>query len=80
MKPLNWKKLLNNKCPKCSKGLDFSSDQNIESEQPMIMCTIECGFMISHQKMAEVCSMVVAKKIVPQHLGNDCKRLDRLHV
>ena len=54
---LNWKNLLKNKCPKCSKKLDFTSDPT------MMMCTISCGFMVSVQKMSEVCGDIVRGKI-----------------
>lgn len=44
-KKLNWKNLLDNKCPNCKKDLQF-----FPSEE-MMMCTILCGFTIRKEKM-----------------------------
>lgn len=46
----NWNNLRRNRCPKCSKALDFKSDKE------MMMCTISCGFMISPEKMKMIIS------------------------
>lgn len=56
-KELIWKRLLNNKCPKCNKELDFQSDDE------MMMCTFSCGFMVTPTKMNDICGKLCLKKI-----------------
>ncbi len=70
---MNWRKLSQNKCPKCFEELDFKSDKD------MMMCTIECGFMISVKRMKEICMEQAKVKLYAptdnfealQNLGND---------
>jgi hypothetical protein len=47
-KRLNWRALTKNLCPRCLRKLDFDSDKD------MLLCTISCGFMISHEKVNEI--------------------------
>lgn len=57
MPPLNYRNLLQNRCPKCNKNLWF--DENEE----MLLCSIRCGFMIHKAKMESICIGMVGKKI-----------------
>lgn len=55
---MNWNNLNRNRCPKCSKELDFISDKE------MMMCTINCGFMISDEKMKVIVSENITKRLL----------------
>ena len=54
---MNWKSLLNNRCPKCNKELDHQSDFEY------MLCDISCGFQISVQRMKEICGDQVKYRI-----------------
>jgi len=59
---LKWQYLLKNKCPRCMQDLDFKSDES------MMMCTIKCGFMITPQKMNEMCAILVRQGLLSKNV------------
>lgn len=59
----NLDKLKLNRCPKCGKYLDFTSDPE------MLLCTIKCRFMISHKEMASICMDKALQQIVYERTG-----------
>lgn len=57
MPPLNYRNLLQNKCPKCKKELWF------DKSEEMIMCTLRCGFMIHQKKMESICVDMTLQRV-----------------
>lgn len=57
---MNWKNLLENRCPKCRKYLEWYPNEE------MMMCTLRCGFMIEKGKMERICVDITIGKLGSQ--------------
>ncbi len=56
---LKWYNLLENKCPKCGKGVELHTTMG-----EMIVCkAMECDFKVTAQRMQEICSDIENKRI-----------------
>lgn len=57
MQKLVWKNLLQSKCPKCGKALQFFPLEE------MLMCSITCGFMIREEKMKQMVGKMLGSRM-----------------